>query len=1413
MNNYDFSNFSSDVQYIYNQNGQIIAKRAKSKDDLLYAERRYANIDSSYYGGTTWYNDGSNDPFVNIVNGWAIIGNESNPCEQFSIEQLSFETVQSQYLGGGIPTSEFQKWCDAHGVSVQINNDWKDEWGWNYQQVKFNYEGKDYEWNVVSYEVMNSIEFGVTGSTDIANDIELGHLEKIIHVKTAQELRSAMLNATDSSTIIILDNDIDMSGVKWEPVPEFKGILSGDDHIIKNLTIEGDGENVGFVAKLAGTIQDITFENAKVTNKQTEFNTYTGVVAGSVYGGDGMKNVCIKNSTVTGGGCAGMAAGFVGVHGRVSAKVQGCTVSGDYATGGLVGYQNGGVTNTVTGKTVNSSKVGGCVYDTVLNGGQWAGGWVGSADNLLDGYKVLTGEYDVIKNLTINGNYHDKQTLGAGGLYGRISSCDQNGFNVSVASGVHYDITTSNAYASGQLVGWACDIDPETGKVICNENVTISSNSHHSNNLVGKAGTTEADILSIYSGRIDEPLTETVSNGSTFVFGLNYLAKFAQENNLKPVPNTAGMCYEDDNGVRYFLGNYYSGIACSDYENSIDAYKRLVCSYPGTQDRPDAITLADGTTMSMYDYYKSLGCDVDKNGMPLSYNCAYWYRDDNGDLMYCFIDDPKTFQNQWELQQDGFILNSLGAVKVYYKDGSLNEASGAGKGKETFEEIYFQTADGNWHKLTRSGWGGILNAKKYLEEGVIEYCKPEDFGTFTIEDYIKAFGGTPETISLDGIPCFCIEDLTWEEIYQQTSGNLTDQPPYNTGFHDEGDDGYVVTLREETSPIDGIDLDPHPENATYQDYKDMLVLINFINGVTNGERNGDGWTTLSCGLELTEQNWQMFKDAIPLLNKEQAIQKALELFLANAGNLYGSGTGENDNPYELANWAKELLKICGAENISYTRAATSTGGFSFSPEAYATPNYVSFNIDGKQYKVAMVDSYYSGVRLPDSVVITKEQVEELKQYMSEEEYNKVINFYFTPLVEINGEAQSYMFTWTHDISVIKQEQGAQVPDYIPCNFDEVNGFELLLNYVKTHDVKSGRHDQKDGEDIPHTSPEIPGAVEALAAEKAAEAATKTETEKQTISERRDYVTSKYKELVKQLGNNNVAIDYFSQNLSTYADKYIKGKISQSEFDSAAAKVLEKAKAKITNPGKNDSINKGQKITSTHLNENNNGSSYNSPQMPEEVHSPKNEVDAKIYEDYLKAKNKDKMLKASLEKYQEPLSAYSGALDKLATLVLSVIDSFLNGEIDEDEFNKLVESMYEDVLTSVEKGVEVHEETITSDDYTKKRNVLARKLGLIEIQTDSCIYYGMNADGSKSYYIYDPEQGKFVEFERTESEVQTQEQIKRDAMLKAQKQGLSFTSNYPFVCRKGDILYRYDKSTGEFVKFYTAYKPKTDKTDE
>lgn len=190
----------------------------------------------------------------------------------------------------------------------------------------------------------------------ISNANELVYFAKTVNVD----------GETYAGKTVKLTADIDLAGKIWIPVGQtqvssFQGTFDGQDHTIKNMTVNYTGTNSNYACGLFGwielhngapiVIQNVKFDNANVTGIK-----YTGVVAGYAHGASGaeIKNCVVTNSTVTSNSKnAGGIIGYMGTGVLTGNTVSGCTISAKYDVGGIansvqpvVTFQNNKVENT-----------------------------------------------------------------------------------------------------------------------------------------------------------------------------------------------------------------------------------------------------------------------------------------------------------------------------------------------------------------------------------------------------------------------------------------------------------------------------------------------------------------------------------------------------------------------------------------------------------------------------------------------------------------------------------------------------------------------------------------------------------------------------------------------------------------------------------------------------------------------------------------------------------------------------------------------------------------------------------------------------------------------------------------------------------------------------------------------------------
>ena len=198
------------------------------------------------------------------------------------------------------------------------------------------------------------------------------------HIYNADGLKVWASNADVLNKSVILEKDIDLTGVKWTSVGSdmntgtgYAGDFDGNGKFIYNLVVESNASNVGFFGGLAagGTVHDMKFANAQVT--ATSGAAYAGVIAGSSMGK--IESCNVRSSQV-----AGHYAGAI--VGNNSVQVNGCNaldvqVTATYAAGGIAGVNYGKIEYcTLSGHSTivangSSPRAGGIVGETAEQSG------------------------------------------------------------------------------------------------------------------------------------------------------------------------------------------------------------------------------------------------------------------------------------------------------------------------------------------------------------------------------------------------------------------------------------------------------------------------------------------------------------------------------------------------------------------------------------------------------------------------------------------------------------------------------------------------------------------------------------------------------------------------------------------------------------------------------------------------------------------------------------------------------------------------------------------------------------------------------------------------------------------------------------------------------------------------------------
>ncbi len=198
----------------------------------------------------------------------------------------------------------------------------------------------------------------------------------IYHIYNADGLKAWASDADVLNKSVILEKDIDLTGVEWTPVGSdmntgYAGEFNGNGKFIYNLVVESDASNVGFFGGLAekAKVHNVKFANAQVT--ATSGAAYAGVIAGSSMGK--IESCNVRSSQV-----AGHYAGAI--VGNNSVQVNGCNaldvqVTATYAAGGIAGVNYGKIEYcTLSGHSTivangSSPRAGGIVGETAEQSG------------------------------------------------------------------------------------------------------------------------------------------------------------------------------------------------------------------------------------------------------------------------------------------------------------------------------------------------------------------------------------------------------------------------------------------------------------------------------------------------------------------------------------------------------------------------------------------------------------------------------------------------------------------------------------------------------------------------------------------------------------------------------------------------------------------------------------------------------------------------------------------------------------------------------------------------------------------------------------------------------------------------------------------------------------------------------------
>lgn len=164
----------------------------------------------------------------------------------------------------------------------------------------------------------------------------------------AQQCR---LDSYSRDLTVTLEQDIDLSGTAFVPVPIFSGTFDGKGHTISGLTLTADGSAQGLFRYLTATA---VVQNLTVTGRIAPGGS-RGQIGGIAGQNEGRILNCSVDGTISGGDAVG---GVAGVN-TVTGLIEGCRVDGvlhgDHFVGGVAGKNNGVIRSCTNRAQINTT--------------------------------------------------------------------------------------------------------------------------------------------------------------------------------------------------------------------------------------------------------------------------------------------------------------------------------------------------------------------------------------------------------------------------------------------------------------------------------------------------------------------------------------------------------------------------------------------------------------------------------------------------------------------------------------------------------------------------------------------------------------------------------------------------------------------------------------------------------------------------------------------------------------------------------------------------------------------------------------------------------------------------------------------------------------------------------------------------
>lgn len=190
-----------------------------------------------------------------------------------------------------------------------------------------------------------------TEETQPKEVVELRYLS----ISTPEELlalaENCRLDSYSQNLVVMLEQDIDLTGVAFTPIPIFSGYFQGGGHTISGVNLTGEGSAVGFFRYLT--------ETAVVENVHVQGEIHPAGSRSTVGGISGENRGTIRGSSFTGSLSGGEYVGLIVGRNMVSGIIESCVAAGelhgDHFVGGIAGENSGVIRNCENHAAINTT--------------------------------------------------------------------------------------------------------------------------------------------------------------------------------------------------------------------------------------------------------------------------------------------------------------------------------------------------------------------------------------------------------------------------------------------------------------------------------------------------------------------------------------------------------------------------------------------------------------------------------------------------------------------------------------------------------------------------------------------------------------------------------------------------------------------------------------------------------------------------------------------------------------------------------------------------------------------------------------------------------------------------------------------------------------------------------------------------